>query len=84
MVTKRDKISKLLPARLHLSTQGGALDDAPYRSTHRCICFSVSVRTSQRSNDRRYLLCPAYVTVSILKKFLRGKFELTPKHHVRS
>ena len=37
----------------------------------------------QRSNDRRYLLCPAYLSVSVLKKFIHVKFELSTKHHVR-
>jgi len=38
----------------------------------------------KRSNDRRYLLCPAYVSVSVLKKFLHVKFELSSKHRVRT
>lgn len=34
------------------------------------------------SQRTRYLLCPAQVTVAVLKKFLRLKFDLTPSHQV--
>lgn len=33
-------------------------------------------------NDRRYLQCPAAVTMSHLQKFIRMKFGLTPEHKV--
>ena len=47
-------------------------------------CVDSGVCLLQRSNDRRYLLCPAYISVSVLKKFIHVKFELSTKHHVRS
>ena len=60
-----------------INVQGGlSLSDGDYLSTVLRCMF-------QRSNDRRYLLCPAYASVSVLKKFIHVKFELTAKHRVR-
>jgi hypothetical protein len=35
-----------------------------------------------KPNDKRYLLCPAYLNIGQLKKFLRMKFDLSVKHNI--
>ncbi len=44
-----------------------------------CVCFAIF---QFKECDRRYLLCPAAFTVGLLKKFIRLKFDLSPKYQV--
>ena len=36
-----------------------------------------------QGEEMRYLLCPAAMTVGLVKKFIRLKFELDPKYKVK-
>ncbi|XP_064648455.1 polycomb complex protein BMI-1-like isoform X4 [Lineus longissimus] len=42
-----------------------------------------SIEDKKEAPDRRYLLCPAAVTVGHLKKFIKMKFDLTPNHLIQ-
>lgn len=42
----------------------------------------VLIKNEERTNDRRYLQCPAAVSMSHLQKFLRMKYALSTEHKV--
>lgn len=47
-----------------------------------CYCYELIYNFVQQATHKKFLKCPAAVTVDLLKKFLILKYSLTDQHQV--